>query len=197
VENWLPGRAWSVAVIRLAVAGVCVCALVAACGASSSPGTSNVTVLSPSHADVVQFESAFNQWELLSLNCFGQIVNGTVHIGRVRAGGVSWAVVTFRPPEGCVLYGAPAKPGGPPETIPPRRMRAWAPSGSREAVFERQPGQTWVMNSEASTPFPCPPPAGRPLGPGIGAVPTEVVEAWEMSYAKNCAFVLYAPTPRT
>jgi hypothetical protein len=59
------------------------------------------------------------------------------------------------------------------------------------SIFERQAGGTWVLNGEASDPWPCPLPAGRGYGHGISAVPQPVLSAWNIPYASGCQNVTY------
>lgn len=141
--------------------------------------------------------AAFNSWEILPATCQGVIIPGTLRIATVKSTGVSWAIAAFEPAPGCSANLAPASPGGPPRPLGPEQIRPWSyvPQPTI-GVFQRQPGQSWSMNSEGGRPFPCPAPGGRAPGPGNGALPPEVLVKWDLEYAPNCADVVYPLRPK-
>lgn len=138
-------------------------------------------------ADVDQIVRAFNMWENLPPSCQGVIDLETLRMAIAPSTGVQWAIAAFRPVSDCSYSLEPEQPGGPRRVVRIEQIGPWGrvpqpPIG----VFQRPPGKQWDMNSEGGHPFPCPAPAGIAPGPGIGALPAEVLAIWDLSYADGC-----------
>lgn len=158
--------------------------------------TADVKVPTATTADRQALEAAFATWERLPATCPGSIVPNSDRYALVRD--VEWAMATFGPAATCTQTLAPATAGGPTRSVDPMRVGPFAETnGLPVAVFEKQPGGSWVMNEEGGSPFPCPAAGGMAPGPGNGAVPAPALAAWGLSYAANCAFPSYPSQPRT
>jgi hypothetical protein len=145
--------------------------------------TSGVVVGQLSTTDRQQLVTAFDQWEELPSTCDGQMISGSSKEATITASQVSWAIASFRPVSNCTAFLNPASSGPFGEHSPP------------VGVFERMKGGAWVMNSEGGTPFPCPAADGQAPAVGNGSLPPSVVAAWKMTYAPNCASVIYLRQP--
>lgn len=143
---------------------------------STGPGASTaaVSVIRPDASTLTSFGAAFDSYERFPAAC-SDTVPGTVHVARVEATGVMWAIAGLRPDPTCrVLHDGQMVV---PTDIGPFGFVPQPPVG----VFEHTPGQQWSMTTEVGKPFPCPPTPGRdPL------VPNDVLKAWEIPY--------YSPT---
>ncbi len=152
--------------------------------------TEAVSVIQPSQGDLKSLGETFRQYEALPATCTTETVPGTVHVAKVKANGVSWAIAGFKPAPSCRVLNdgqlVPAGATGPFGEIPQ------PPVG----VFERQPGGQWTMNSEAGKPFPCAPPASQVPGAGNSAVPEEVLTALKIPYAAQGCHTTTPPAPR-
>jgi hypothetical protein len=156
-----------------------------------NPG--DVTVGNPSSDLETQLISSFDAWEGLPTSCQAALVPGTVKVATIKATGAIWAIARFRPAPDCSVILAPVTPGGPGRSVPPNQVGPFAEQGGPLGVFESSPNGSWIMNEEGGSPFPCPAPNGAKPGEGNGAVPSDVLAAWGLSYAENCSFVSYPP----
>ncbi len=152
---------------------------------STGPGasTSAVSVIRPDSSTLADLGLAFQSYELLQ-TCTVDTVDGTVHVAKVDATDVRWAVAGLKPGPDCqVLHdGRPIDPTkyGIFQIVPP------PPVG----VFEQQPGQSWMMTTETGKPFPCPALPGKdPL------VPDEVLKAWQIPYYSPSCIALAPQGP--
>lgn len=140
---------------------------------SMGPGasTSTVSIVRPDASTLAALGLAFGKYETFPSTCKMNTVPRTVHVARVMATGVMWALSEFEPDPTCMVLHdgkleTPANIGPFGEVPPP-------PVG----VFAQRPGQQWQMNSEAGKPFPCPPAPGQ-----AALVPEEVLKAWDIPY---------------
>jgi hypothetical protein len=165
--------------------------VIAETSSTTDPQGTGVKVLQPSASDIQALVNAFDSWEGLPSTCSGEVVANSQHFAVITPSGDEWAIAQFRPSATCTIK---SDGGG---SVPPSAFGPFAErSGPPMAVFERSSGDEWAMNSEGGHPFPCPAPAGAAPGPGNGSLPRDVLAAWGLSYASNCAFVSYPPQPR-
>ena len=150
-------------------------ALLVGCGASKPGDSSSLRT---------QLSKAFDGWEDLPSTCAAVIVASTVK--HATADGTSWAIASFEPPSPCYRVLAPAGAGQPPRTELEANIGPWIGTEPVIGVFEISHGN-WEMNEEGGHPFPCPSAYGHAPGPGNGALPPEVVEAWHLRYASASA----------
>lgn len=154
-------------------------ALVAGCG--TGPTASKP---SDSSALQVRLTKAFDIWEDLPSTCAAVIVASSVK--QATADGASWAIASFKPPSPCYKVLAPAGAGQPPRTELQANVGPWTGNEPVIGVFEISYGN-WEMNEEGGHPFPCPSAYGHVPGPGNGALPPAVVQAWHLHYASASA----------
>jgi hypothetical protein len=154
-----------------------------------------VAVVEPTSADRVGVQLAFQSWEELPASCRAAIVPASDRYAKVSSSGITWAIARFEPAPGCTAGEDPAYPGGPPQPLTPDQIGPFGGGFRPLGVFEKVNG-TWTMNEEGGSPFPCPAPGGQPPEQGNGSLPPNVLAAWRLSYASNCANVTYPPTPR-
>lgn len=185
---------WKMAVVSASV--VIIATGIVGCGSGqvvrSGSGTttsSGVAVVSPSAADTAAFNAAFAHFEDFPATCPFVQVPGTTDEAVVGSDGTSWAIASFAPSPSCVLPGGLAH-------VNPSSLLPFAGSSGHPpiGVFEKAPGGQWRVNAEGGSPFPCPAPGGQAPGLGNGSVPKDVLTAWGMKYAMNCANVTY-PVP--
>lgn len=186
---------------RPAIVGLAALALAAgACGASTGVSTAapHATVAIASPADVAGLEAAFVSYWSEPSTC-PVTVTGPVRMA-IDASGTGWAMALVVPGGTCIGYDVGffgEAPGPGPNGLHPVDISHGEPFSTGEpSVFMRKPGQAWVMDSLAGTPFPCPAPGGLAPGPGNGALPADVVAAFGLTYPNNCASVVYPYAPR-
>jgi hypothetical protein len=177
----------------------CVAALAVGCGArgpvteTGPPPTTNppaVEVVQATTAELSALDVAYGEfWNLPPSVCPADALPSSVKTATVESTGVSWAIARFQPGAGCSLKVGTATPG---VTVAedPYHIPAFLDGAGDQpplGVFERPDGGGWRINSTASYPFPCPALYGLAPGPGNGAVPADVLQAWGLAYAANCA----------
>jgi len=158
-----------------------------------SAAPSGVTILASTPANQARIESAFKAWEMLPLSCQAQVVPGSDRYATDGATGVTWAIAKFQPSPTCTNTQMYA--GGPSQQVSPDQIGPFEGGYSPLGVFEESSGG-WTMNEEGGSPFPCPALGGNLPGPGNAAVPPNILAAWGLPYASNCANVTYPPEPR-
>lgn len=186
--RWLTGALWVVG-----------CCFLAACSTSqtlrTSPrrsSTTDVSVFTAAASDTLGIKEALGVWEKFPTTCPASavaVVSNSIQLAKVNATGVSWAIAQFEPLSACKFVNLPGANQTGLNYLDPHSLPGLA--GSPIAVFERPDNGQWVMNGEGGAPFPCPAPGGAAPGPGNGAIPQQVLTAWNLSYAANCSSVSY------
>lgn len=183
----------------MAIALLAACAIAGGCGTtqtvSTDPNgssTAGVTGITASAADKAGLAKAFATWEFLPATCPADavmVVPGSLRLATINASGVSWAIASFEPSSNCMDFDLPGAGQIGRQPVDPHQLAGFY--GSPLAVFERASGGQWVMDEEGGAPFPCPAPGGAAPGPGNGAIPLQVLTAWNLAYAANCSMVVY------
>ncbi len=129
-------------------------------------------------------------YEGLQATCPATPVAGTTRVATIDATGVSWAIARLTyTPGNCKIYTVPLAGQTAKQVSGPDKLEPFA--NPETSVFERANGGPWYMTSQGGKPFPCPAPGGVAPGEGNGAIPKNVLDAWHMPYASNCADVVY------
>lgn len=134
--------------------------------------TSKVKILTLDQPTELALQDAFVRWERLdTTTCKAETIPGQVWLATDTDSGISYGVAAFQPQPGC---GSQLK-GGASDTDA-FGLRPQPPI----AVFQRNPGGSWVMGWQIAAPFPCPkqPQAALPLT----KIPKSVLDAWKMPY---------------
>ncbi len=155
---------------------------------STGPGadTATVAVVRPDASTLAELGVAFGVYEQFpAATCKINTIKGTVHVARVKATGMMWAISGLEPDPSCRIESdghlVPPTGTGPFGEIPAPPV----------AAFERGPGEKWAMTTEVGVPFPCPrDPAGHEI------VPADVLKAWEIPYYSSMCLPFIPSGPR-
>jgi hypothetical protein len=149
---------------------------------TTGPGksTSDVTVLHPDPATLMALGAAAAYYEAV-INCVVDTVPGTIHLARINSIGVLVAIAGVEPSPSCIANfrsnprGLDTLKRNPPPLV---------------GVFSQEPGKSWIMLSDAGTPFPC---QATPVFPA--QYTPEVLKAWQIPYySPNCQ-AFFEPAP--
>lgn len=191
-------RSWiakTLAVITGIASGIL---FVTACGTTTSGvsranGSPSATAYTPKAADLSAITDTYNRTLGLTDPCRAVVKPGSYRFAQ-DSSGVRWALASFIPVSSCVEYRGGVSP---PVTLPQWRInpftadQAQGVAVSLPETFKKPVGQDWIAVAPSGNPFPCPPPHGQAPGAGNGAFPKVVLDAWGLSYAANCASVLF------